>query len=110
VIARQIDNVALKVAVQSSSMEALGKKIVVERRSEKREHFGGTYLVKLDPGKGGCPFTCFVWDISEHGIRLKLSERAGLPPVVHIMIGNVRKAAKVIWQKGDQVGLQFLSN
>jgi len=31
-------------------------------------------------------------------------------PVVHILIGDVRKAAKVVWQKGDQVGLQFLPN
>jgi len=80
----------------------------VERRSKKREHVGGTYLVKLDPGKGATPFTCFVWDISEDGIRLKLSEPRPLPPVVHVLIGDVRKAAKVVWQKGDQVGLQFL--
>jgi hypothetical protein len=91
-------------------MEALGKKTFVERRSEKREHLGGTYLVKLDPGQGASPFTCFVWDISESGIRLKLRQRIALPPVVHVVIGNVRKAAKVIGQKGDQVGLQFLAN
>jgi hypothetical protein len=105
-----IGNATLKVAVQIFCMEALKTKTFLERRSEKREHVGGTYLVKLDPGKGVPPFTCFVWDISESGIRLKLSERANLPPVVHILIGNVRKAAKVIWQKGDQVGLQFVAN
>ena len=99
----------LKVTVQISSMEPV-KKTFVERRSETRDYRGGTYLVKLDPGKGASPFTCFVWDISESGIRLKLSERRPLPPVVHILIGNVRKAAKVVWQKGDQVGLQFLPN
>jgi len=80
----------------------------VERRVKKREYVGGTYLVKLDPGKGASPFTCFVWDISESGIRLKVSERHPLSPVVHVLIGNDRKAAKVVWQKGDQVGLQFL--
>ena len=82
----------------------------VERRSKKREHVGGTCLVKLDPGKGASPFTCFVWDISENGIRLKLSERRSLSPVVHVLIGNVRKAAKLVWQRGDQIGLQFLSH
>jgi hypothetical protein len=69
-------------------MEALKTKTFLGRRSEKREHVGGTYLVKLDPGKGVPPFTCFVWDISESGIRLKLCERANLPPVVHILIGR----------------------
>jgi hypothetical protein len=95
--------------VQIRPVNAFGKYPLVERRSEKRERID-TYLVKLDPGKGLHPFTCFVWDISESGIRLKLSEQADLSSVVHIIIGNVRKAAKVVWQKGDQVGLQFLAN
>ena len=80
----------------------------VERRVKERQYVGGTYLVKLDPGNGASPFTCFVWDISESGIRLKLSERNPLSSVVHVLIGNDRRAAKVVWQKGDQVGLQFL--
>jgi hypothetical protein len=91
-------------------MDALKTKSGIERRSEKREPFNATYLVKLDPGKGLRPFTCFVWDMSESGIRLKLSERADLSPIVHVIIGNIRKATKVIWQKGDQVGLQFIKS
>ena len=80
----------------------------VERRSEERRS-GGNVLVKLDPGSGRSPFTCFVWDISESGIRLKLSENSELPPIVHIIIGEVRKRARVVWRKADHVGLEFLA-
>ena len=80
----------------------------VERRSEERRP-GGDVLVKLDPGIGRPPFTCFVWDISENGVRLKLSENSELPPIVHVVIGDVRKAARVVWRKADHVGLEFVA-
>ena len=79
----------------------------VERRSEQR-HQPSQFLVKLDPGNGQKPFTCFVWDLSASGIRLKLSENVELPRVVHVIIDNVRRPAKVIWRKGDHVGLSLL--
>ena len=79
----------------------------VERRSEKR-HRIGQVLVKLDPGKGRTPFTCFVWDLSDNGARLKLPENIELPSVVHVIFGNVRKRATVIWREADHVGLSLL--
>ena len=90
-------------------MDVFSKPPSIERRSEKRQTFGD-YLVKLDPGKDQAPFTCFVWDMSEGGARLKMSEKIDLPPHVHIIIGNVRKAARVIWQKADHVGLKFVGD
>jgi hypothetical protein len=87
-------------------MDAFSKPPFAERRSEKRKIVDNC-LVKLDPGTGRPPFTCFVWDMSESGVRLKLSEIIDLPPSVHIIIGNVRKAAKVVWQKADQAGFKF---
>jgi hypothetical protein len=86
---------------------AIPKPQPAERRSEERRP-GGNALVKLDPGGGRPPFTCFVWDISENGVRLKLSENSELPPIVHVVIGDVRKAARVVWRKADHVGLEFV--
>jgi hypothetical protein len=77
-----------------------------ERRSEERQ-FIGNPLVKLDPGEGRPPLACFVWDISERGARLKLSQVIELPKTVGVLIGNVRKDARVVWSKGDQIGLEF---
>jgi hypothetical protein len=79
----------------------------VDRRSEPRRRVDN-FLLKLDPGRGRAPITCFVWDVSEGGTRLKLSENIDLPPVVHVIIGNVRKAARVVWREADHVGLQYL--
>jgi hypothetical protein len=79
----------------------------VDRRSEPRRRVDNC-LLKLDPGRGRAPITCFVWDISEGGTRLKMSEDIDLPLVVHVIIGNVRKAARVAWRKADHVGLQYL--
>jgi hypothetical protein len=71
----------------------------VDRRSEPRRRVDNC-LLKLDPGRGRAPITCFVWDISEGGTRLKMSEDIDLPPVVHVIIGNVRKAARGLAQGG----------
>jgi hypothetical protein len=37
-----------------------------------------------------------------------MSEDIDLPPIVHVIVGNVRKAARVAWRKADHVGLQYL--
>ena len=89
-------------------MKIIPKPPTVERRSEERQP-GGNALVKLDPGGGRSAFTCFVWDISEKGVRLKLSENSELPPIVHIVMGSVRKRARVVWRKADHVGLEFVA-
>ena len=79
----------------------------VDRRSEPRRRVDN-FLIKLDPGNGRPPITCAVWDVSTGGTRLKLAEAIELPPVVHVIIGNVRKTARVVWRKADQIGLQYL--
>ena len=90
-------------------MDVFSKPYDLDRRSEPRrrvDHF----LLRLDPGDGRAPITCAVWDISEGGTRLRLAEDVALPAVVHVVIGNVRKAARVVWRKADHVGLQYISD
>jgi hypothetical protein len=87
-------------------MGAADKTTFIERRSQKRQRVG-KYLLRLDPGSGREPVTCSVWDISERGARLTLSEIIDLPKVVHILIGNLRKPAAVAWRIDDQIGVEF---
>lgn len=89
-------------------MDPFAQPYDLDRRSEPRRRVEA-FLLKLDPGDGRTPITCSVWDITEGGTRLKLAEDVELPSVDHIVIGNVRKAARVVWRKADHVGLQYIS-
>jgi hypothetical protein len=97
----------LRVACDPLMADSFLQPFFVDRRSEPRRRVDNC-LIKLDPGRGRTPITCFVWDVSEGGTRLKMSEDIDLPPVVHVIIGDVRKAARVVWRKADHVGLQYL--
>lgn len=80
----------------------------VERRREPRQAVKNV-LVKLSFDEGVEPITCFVWDVSRRGMRLKLPRPVvTLPAVVYVTVDNVRKPARVAWAKADQVGLEFI--
>ena len=79
-----------------------------ERRREPRQAFNGC-LVKIDLGPGQEAIVCFVWDMSLNGARLKLSKSVELPKVISVLIGNVRKGARIVWRNGDQIGIEFFS-
>jgi len=68
----------------------------------------GDYVLQVDARDGREPMTCFIWDISEAGARLTYTQDARLPDEVAILIGNVTHRARVVWQKGDQIGVEFL--
>ena len=78
-----------------------------ERRKSERQQIG-PYLLRIDPCDGRQTITCFVWDMSEGGARLKLAENAPLPNVISVLIGNVTRPARVVWRKDDQIGIEFL--
>jgi hypothetical protein len=79
-----------------------------ERRREPRQGFNGC-LVKIDLGPAQEAIVCFVWDISLRGARLKLSKCVELPKVVNVLIGDVRKEARIVWCNGDQIGIEFFA-
>jgi hypothetical protein len=89
-------------------MDLFAQSYFLDRRSELRQRVVN-FVLKLDPGDGRAPITCAVWDISEGGTRLKLAQDVELPQIVDILIGNVRKPARVVWRKADHVGLQYLA-
>jgi hypothetical protein len=78
----------------------------VERRKEPRAQIGRC-LLRLDPRDGRDPIVCFVWDMSESGARLKLSQDVPLPSILAVLIGNVTRTARLIWRKEDHLGIEF---
>ena len=97
----------------SGVMESRAEPIVerrnepAERRSEPR-YAVKDVLVKLRFTSDAEPITCFVWDISRRGMRLKLPTRMSLPARVYVTEGHLIKPARVAWVKGDRVGLEFI--
>ena len=88
-------------------MTADAKIQVIERRHDERETVGH-YLLQIDAGDGRDPIQCCIRNISSGGACLELSEKAELPNEVTLIIGNVIRAAKVVWRKGNQIGIAFL--
>lgn len=81
----------------------------VERRRHPREVIGGDYALRVDTGNGRPAVKCFIWDISEGGARLTLTESATMPERLTALIGNVTRPLRLVWQTDDQIGIEFLA-
>jgi hypothetical protein len=79
-----------------------------ERRRNAREVIGGDYMLRVDTGEGREPMKCFIWDISEGGARLTLTEKVRMPDKMGALIGNVMRPIRLVWHEGDQIGIEFL--
>lgn len=80
----------------------------IERRRHPRDVIGGQYVLRVDAGEGREPMKCLIWDISEAGARLTLTEKARMPDKMVALIGNVTRPIRLVWQNGDQIGIEFL--
>jgi hypothetical protein len=80
----------------------------IERRRHTREVIGGDYVLRVDTGEGHGPLKCFIWDISEGGARLTLTEKVRMPDKMAALIGNVTRPIRLVWHNGDQIGIEFL--
>jgi PilZ domain len=80
----------------------------VERRRHPREVIGGDYTLQIDTGNGR-PMNCFISDISEGGARLTLTEKTTMPERLTAQIGNITRPLRLVWQKNDQIGIEFLA-
>jgi hypothetical protein len=80
----------------------------IERRRHAREVIGGDYLLRVDTGEGREPMKCSIWDISEGGARLTLTENVRMPAKMTVLIGNVTRPIRLAWHNGDQIGIEFL--
>ena len=80
----------------------------VERRRHVREIIGGDYMLRVHAGEGREPIKCAIWDISERGARLTLTEKVTMPEKMAALIGNVTRPMRLVWQNEDQIGIEFL--
>jgi PilZ domain len=80
----------------------------IERRRHVREVIGGDYVLRVDTGGKREPTKCFIWDISEGGARLTLTEHTRMPAEMAVLIGNVKRSVRLVWHKEDQIGIEFL--
>ena len=81
----------------------------IERRRVPRQDIG-SHLIDLHPGNDDKVIHCLLWDISELGARLVLPHDVDLNPVVYVIVGNVCKAASLIWRDGTDIGLEFIED
>lgn len=77
-----------------------------DRRSETRRLVNASGLVSAP----GLELGCAIIDISERGLRVRLSRNLALPERIMVidMDEGLAREAKVVWRKGHEAGLQTL--
>ena len=61
---------------------------------------------------GAYSLKCQIRDLNEKGARILVSSRQSLPEELYVIIvrDHMAHRAKVIWRKGEEAGLQFISS
>jgi two-component system cell cycle response regulator len=55
--------------------------------------------------------SCTLRDMSETGARLRCLDQASVPKEFYLVfpVENTRCLARVVWRRGDEIGIQFVS-
>ena len=59
------------------------------------------------------PHVCVVWDISEGGARLSVTDLATLPNKFLLVLERdapTGTSCRVVWRQNDQIGLEFIDH
>lgn len=80
-----------------------------DRRRATRRHLGDHGQIGLPDGT--VTAACWIADVSQTGARISLFSSLGLPPEFWLSAESTAKPwrAKVAWQIGNQVGVQFIA-
>lgn len=82
---------------------------LAERRPQSRRRvlLGGIATYE----DGAYTLNCQIRDLNEKGARITVSGRQSLPEELYLVINRDHTAhkAKLIWRKGDEAGLQFIT-
>jgi c-di-GMP-binding flagellar brake protein YcgR len=81
---------------------------LVDRREAPRAEIAGQYSIRLNPGDGRSPVDCALIDYSVTGMRIELPGEIELPDEVLIQIGEIEHNARIVWRRGNMLGLDFL--
>jgi hypothetical protein len=79
-----------------------------DRRQAPRVDIYGQYTIRLDPRDGREPIVCPMLDFSVTGFRLELPQDVSLPTDVQILIGELAHSGRVVWRKGNVVGVDLI--
>ena len=82
-----------------------------ENRRAKRKAL--SYPARIDAGDGHPPRDCMLSDVSESGARVVLTNAAGIPDRITLLLGVQGAATRhcqVVWREGDELGLVFKKN
>ena len=79
-----------------------------ERRDAPRVELEGRYSVRVDPCDGREPIVCLMIDFSVTGFRLRLPNDVPMPRDVQVLIGDLAHSARVVWRKGDVIGIDLV--
>jgi len=65
---------------------------------------------KIIYGNGSIVTDCTIRNVSDTGAQLKVPTSIGIPDKFEFSetMGGVRRAAIVVWRKGDLIGIRFL--
>jgi hypothetical protein len=66
-------------------------------------------IIRLEAKLGAPLVNCLLLDWSERGARLVIINDIELARIVHVVVGDVRKAAWVVWRKEAEIGVEYLS-
>ena len=83
-------------------------KVAAERREFARKKF--SFAARIQDPVGGEPVVCLICDISGTGAYLRMAV-ADVPKRFTLLLSNdgrIRRQCRVAWQRGINVGVEFI--
>ncbi len=76
----------------------------LRRKPRKQLHFPA----KIDFG-GGTLMPCLLWDVSESGVRITVSDPTAPPQDFALLLSDEsRRLCRIIWRGAQQIGVRYI--
>jgi hypothetical protein len=82
-----------------------------EKRRHPRHGIISTAWLRIDGDP--VPHVCVLWDISEGGARLSVTDMATVPNKFLLLLERDARrgtSCRVVWRRHDQIGLEFIDH
>ena len=86
-------------------------KTTTDRRSHSRRTVVSTAWLRVK--ENPVPMVCVLWDLSEGGARLSVSNPQEVPDEVSVALRRDERngtRCRVVWRSNDDIGVQFIQN
>ena len=78
---------------------------LVERRTHFRKHsLAPAHIVLTD---GAAQFDCVALDLSDQGVRLRLTTTYGIPHRFDVVVDGRRRSSRCVWRTATEIGVMF---